>query len=347
LHFSVSHNLELFENNTKLEGTTMATKTSISLDPQTDGISSVRFSSNGKLLLVTSWDGAATIYPVNTEENKVGRVRHSHAGAVLTGVFDENVTKCYCGGLDTIVRAFQLEMEGSHRILGKHEAAIRCCEWIPFSSSLATGSWDRSLKIWDPRSSTSETASLQLPERVFAMDICENTVLLGLGDGSLHAYDIRSVDVGPFLSRPSTIGHQIRCLRMFEKGAAVLIGSIEGRVSVENLDVNAPVAKRYAFKCHRIEETVYPVNAIAVRPSAGNRSPIFATGGGDGTVVLWDANLRKRVHQFATLNTSCSYLDFTNDGSHLAIASSYCFERGDIPHAADELFIVNMSDVNA
>jgi cell cycle arrest protein BUB3 len=223
---------------------------SVPLDPQTDGISSVRFSSNGVFLLVTSWDGGATVYKLTELEKLNHQIRHSHAGAVLCGVFDEATTKCYSGGLDKIVRAFQVDVEGSHRVLGKHEAPIRCCEWLPSSSILATGSWDRTLKLWDPRLSSAETMTNQLPERVFAMDACENTILLGLGDGSIHAYDIRSFEAGPFNSRPSTIGHQIRCVKMFEKGAAVLIGSIEGRVSVENLDITIPVAKRFAFKCN-------------------------------------------------------------------------------------------------
>lgn len=316
-------------------------KGAVVLETKTDGISAVRFSPNGKLLLVTSWDGAANIY--STEQAK-HVVRHAHAGAVLCGAFDEQQERCYSGGLDKIIRSLHPENERVHTVLGRHEAPIRCCEWAANSNSLVTGSWDKTIKLWDPRSASAESLTVNLPERVFAMDVCDNTILVGLADGSLNAYDVRSVDVGPFLARPATIGHQIRCVRMVEKGAAVLIGSIEGRVSVENLDVTSPVAKRYAFKCHRVDETVYPVNSIAVRPDIDARTGVFATGGGDGTVVLWDVNLKKRLFQFPTFNTSISFLEFSRDGASLAVAASYAFERGDIPHVRDS---VALMDVNA
>ena len=39
-------------------------------------------------------------------------------------------------------------------------------------------------------------------------------------------------------------------------------------------------AKKYAFKCHRVDNVVYPVNAITFHPGFGT----FATGGCDGVV---------------------------------------------------------------
>ena len=312
----------------------------IALDPQTDGISSVRFSPKGDSLLVTSWDGGATIYSLQTGTHK----RQPHGGGVLCGAFDDNQERYYSGGLDKLVRSFYLERDGDHSVLGKHDAPVRCCEWVVNSQTLATCSWDMTLRIWDPRASQVEVANMKLPDKAFAMDVCDNTILVATADGSLSTFDVRSVDAGPYLSRPATIGHQIRCARMFENGAAVLIGSIEGRVSVENLDVTSPVAKRYAFKCHRIEDAVFPVNSIAIRPSQSDQDVVFATGGADGTVALWDANLKKRLHQFPSFNTSCASLEFSKDGLSLALAVSYTFESGDIPHAPDTLVV---ADVNA
>jgi cell cycle arrest protein BUB3 len=318
-------------------------KSSLKLDPQTDGISLVRFSPDNSLLLVTSWDGGATLY--NTQGDQEPRTRYAHAGAVLCGNFDNSGEKIFTGGLDKIFRSFQVETEGSHRILGRHNAAIRCCDWISANNTLVTGSWDKTMKIWDQRLQTAEVMSIDVPERVFALDVCDHTILLGLADGTIHAFDVRSLDVGPFLARPCTIGHQIRCVKMFERASAVLIGSIEGRVSVENLEVNAPIAKRYAFKCHRVEETVYPVNTIALRPPVDGRASLFVTGGGDGTVVLWDAEMKKKIYQFPNLDTSCSSLDFSKDGTSLAVASSYAYESGDISHPPDRVLIMDASSI--
>ena len=132
---------------------------------------------------------------------------------------------------------------------------------------------------------------------------------------------------------------------MYENGAAVLIGSIEGRVSVENLDVSSPEVKRYLFKCHRINETIYPVHAISYRPPSGDRNSVFATGGGDGTVVLWDVNNKKRLHQFPSFDTSCSALDFSKDGLLLAIAVSYAYDQGEIPHPPDHVYLADVNSI--
>jgi cell cycle arrest protein BUB3 len=35
--------------------------------------------------------------------------------------------------------------------VGFHTAAVRCTEWLPSRGLLVTGSWDGTLRLWDPR----------------------------------------------------------------------------------------------------------------------------------------------------------------------------------------------------
>ncbi len=35
--------------------------------------------------------------------------------------------------------------------MGFHTAAVRCTEWLPSRGLLVTGSWDGTLRLWDPR----------------------------------------------------------------------------------------------------------------------------------------------------------------------------------------------------
>ena len=94
--------------------------------------------------------------------------------------------------------------------------------------------------------------------------------------------------------------------------------------------------KKYAFKCHRVGDTVYPVNAIAFHPLHGT----FATGGADGTVVLWDAFHKKRLTALTKFaSTSIAALAYNHDGTELAVASSYTFEEGEREHPRDEIFV--------
>ena len=103
------------------------------------------------------------------------------------------------------------------------------------------------------------------------------------------------------LERESSLKYQTRCLGFFrlqDDNPGICVGSVEGRVGVEYLDelVDGDNNKKYAFKCHRVNDVVYPVNALAFHP---RYSHTFATGGCDGSVVLWDGKHKKKVRTAA------------------------------------------------
>lgn len=146
------------------------------------------------------------------------------------------------------------------------------------------------------------------------------------------------------LQRDSSLKYQTRCIKFFPNTQGIAIGSIEGRVAIEYLtDIigmtnnNPPdnTKKKYAFKCHRVNDTIYPVNDIAFHPTHGT----FATGGADGTVVTWDGNSKKKLASLAKLPTSIACLAFNRDGTELAMASSYTFEEGERDHPREEIYV--------
>ena len=106
--------------------------------------------------------------------------------------------------------------------------------------------------------------------------------------------------------------------------------SIEGRVAVEWFDPSeTSQARKYAFKCHRETvdgvDVIYPVNALAYHPVFKGT---FASGGGDGTVALWDGNTKRRIRQYQKFPASIAALAFSADGKYLAVAHSPGFEDG-------------------
>ena len=104
-------------------------------------------------------------------------------------------------------------------------------------------------------------------------------------------------------------------------------------------------AKKYAFKCHRRREgdtdTVFPINAIAFNKTYGT----FATGGCDGTVIMWDGAHKKKLTTYPAKATSIAALAFSHDDTLLASAVSYTHEAGVQPNALrDQVFIRAPSD---
>lgn len=84
-------------------------------------------------------------------------------------------------------------------------------------------------------------------------------------------------------------------------------------------DVQAQQEQKYAFKCHRRGDAVFPVNAMAFHPRG-----TFASGGCDGVVSVWDGGNKKRLWQSpAPYPTSIAALAFSGD-TCLPYHDTYC-----------------------
>mmetsp|Transcript_12752 Transcript_12752/g.16514 ORF Transcript_12752/g.16514 Transcript_12752/m.16514 type:complete len:340 (+) Transcript_12752:248-1267(+) len=316
-----------------------------------DGISRLRFSPKGnsesgkQLLLVSSWDCSVSLHDVELN-SLVSQYRHP--AAVLDCCFGESANKLYSGSLDRSVRCYDVETKIDSKV-GSHDNGVRCLEYNTSAGVLVSGGWDNCIKLWDvKRVGENCVQSVPQPGKVFAMDTYGHQIIVAHAGRTLHVYDMRNLDkplegTQDKTHTESPLKFQTRCIKVFPDQSAYAIGSIEGRVAVEYF--NATKSK-FAFRCHRKKdandnETIYPVNSIAFHPKYGT----FATGGCDGSVSIWDAQNKKKISQFSGYDTSIASLDFSSDGSKLAIASSYTFEKGEIQNQPkDSIIIRNIKD---
>lgn len=238
---------------------------------------------------------------------------------------------------------------GKEDILGRHDAPVRCVEYSYAAGQVITGSWDKTLKCWDPRGASGPEHTLvgtyPQPERVYSLSLVGHRLVVATAGRHVNVYDLRNMSQ-PEQRRESSLKYQTRCVRCYPNGTGFALSSVEGRVAMEFFDLSeSSQSKKYAFKCHRKSEagrdTVYPVNAIAFHPIYGT----FATGGCDGYVNVWDGNNKKRLYQYSKYPSSVAALSFSKDGRLLAIASSYTFEEGDIPHEPDTVFLRSINEV--
>ncbi|KAI0314215.1 WD40 repeat-like protein [Amylostereum chailletii] len=293
--------------------------------PPFDSISTVRYSpTNPDHLLVSSWDTTVRLYDTATNEQKC---KFDHRAAVLDIAFSDS-THAYSGGLDASVRELNLETEQIQNY-GQHTDSISSTTWSKNANALVTGSWDRTIRFWDPRAATRQQSKHDLPERVYFLDSVNNQVVVAMASRLFHIYDIRNMDK-PEQQRESSLKYMTRALACMGDGQGYATGSVEGRIAVEYFDPAPEVQdKKYAFRCHRqtIEDVdhVWPVNSLAFHPTYNT----FASAGSDGTVSIWDHKVKKRLRLYPKFRTSIPSIAFNCDGTKLAIGLSYTWDNGE------------------
>ncbi|KAF7483070.1 hypothetical protein GHT09_005548 [Marmota monax] len=253
----------------------------------------------------------------------------------------EDPTHAWSGGLDHQLKMLDLNTD-QENFAGTHDAPIRCVEYCPEVNVMVIGSWDQTVKLWDPRTPCN-AGTFSQPEKVYTLSVSGVWLIVGSAGRRVLVWDLRNMGYVQ-QRRESSLKYQTRCIRAILNKQGYVLSSIEGPVAVEYLDPSPEVQKKYAFKCHRLKENnieqIYPVNAISFH----NIHNTFATGGSDGFVNIWDPFKKKRLCQFQRYPTSIASLAFSNDGTTLAIASSYMYEMHDTEHPEDGIFIRQVTD---
>ena len=310
-------------------------------EPPTDGITRVTFCpvSNAPLLLCSSWDNHVRLYDV---ANNAMRADYTHSYAVLDCTFSDP-NHSFSGSVDGVLKGYDFTAR-AETVLGTHEDGIRCVQYCQELGLVVTGSWDKTVKLWDPRQKHSVGTYDQNGESVYTMSLCGDRLVVGTSNRKILVWDLKNMQFAE-QRRASSLKYQTRSIQCFPNKQGFVLSSIEGRVAVEFLDTDPETQKKkYAFKCHRLKEAgvehIYPVNAISFHSSHGT----FATGGSDGFVNIWDPFNKKRLCQFHRYPSDIASLAFNVDGTMIAIAVSNLWLQEGKEKAKDGIFIRHVTD---
>lgn len=92
---------------------------------------------------------------------------------------------------------------------------------IIISGQLITGSWDKTLKCWDPRGASGQERTLvgtyPQPERVYSLSLVGHRLVVATAGRHVNVYDLRNMSQ-PEQRRESSLKYQTRCVRCYPNG---------------------------------------------------------------------------------------------------------------------------------
>lgn len=341
-------------------------------DSPTDAITSVKWSRDGKALLVGSWDSRARIYRKSDDNSFSLEVRDdTFQGPCLDVCWGrDGEDLAYVVGLHGEVLRYSLS-GGDISTMSAHDQPSNKVAFSPEHNVLISTSWDGTMHVHDPDSKA--YVRLKLAAKPFALCLTSERLVVAMAERKVSVYELQRLrqlvdesgstktdqqmlEEKPWQERESSLKFMARDVAALPDGSGFATSSIEGRVGVERFDPDRQ-KDTYAFKCHRQTQitkdeegndidvdVVYPVNAIAFHPTLST----FATGGGDGVVSMWDAVTKRRVKMYQALPASVAALDFSPDGKSLAIGVCPGFEDGkedmDVDSSLVKVFVRHMAD---
>lgn len=203
-----------------------------------------------------------------------------------------------------------------------------------------SASWDGTLNIHNIGDPASSPITITLPGKPQAISASPTKVVVAMAGRIINIYDLGdmkelfetgSTELKPWQQRESSLRYLTRAVACMPNDAGYATSSIEGRVAVEWFEDTAESqARKYAFKCHRQAapdgdgDIVYPVNALVFHPRHGT----FASGGGDSSIALWDAEAKRRLRQYVKLPNNVATLAFSHDGKYFAAGTCPGFATG-------------------
>ncbi|CAN1814289.1 Mitotic checkpoint protein BUB3.3 [Linum perenne] len=311
-------------------------------NPIGDAVSKIRFAPSSNNLLISSWDSNLRLYDVDSY-----RVRmEASVGFTLLDCCFGSEHVAYCAASDGCIRSCDLQ-SGSFDMIGRHDDVATCLVHSDETSlgQVISSGWDKKMMSWDIRSPCSAFCSRFMDTEVEAMSLSGYSLTVALG-GSIHTYDLR------YMEQPTSVANsrfdvRIRsvCSVPYCRGYAA--GSVDGIVALEISNPTTSEGACYAFRCHPRssdgKKHLIAVNDVQFNPVIFGA---FVTGDNEGNLIAWDAQSKRRLHEFPRYPASISSLSYNHDGELLAVASSHTYQEAtETDIVAPQIFVCKISEI--
>ncbi|RZC56145.1 hypothetical protein C5167_014995 [Papaver somniferum] len=282
-----------------------------------DGISKVRFAPKSNNLLISSWDSNLRLFDLDT--SKLRSEIPLEVG--LLGCCFQDESTAFSIGSDCCLRSHDLN-SGIHETVGNHDDLATCVEYSMETCQAITG--------------------VHIGVEVESISLRGCHLAVGTGT-SVNIYDLRNLNEP--LETQFSMEYSVSCVGLFADSKGYAVGSVDGLVAVQCLDLSDANDMSYMFRCQPKSRDgkrhLVSVNDVVFNPS---HYGAFVTGDNEGYAIMWSAQNRKRLFQFTKYPNSVSSLSYNSSGQFLAVASSYTHQEANEREEPPQIFIHEMNE---
>ncbi|MFH1885181.1 MAG: hypothetical protein ABIM40_00665, partial [Pseudomonadota bacterium] len=252
------------------------------LKGHTGPVRSVAFSPDDRLLFSSSWDETIRVWDTATRDLKA--VVQGHQEDVNALAFSRAGNRLVSSSDDGTLRFWGLPVPVKNSLAG-HLDAVNALAESPDGRFLASGSWDHGVGLWNLETREPEMLFLGHDSGVTGLAFLpgSGTLASTSWDKTVRLWDLASMKAGPVFPLPS----RAQAIAVYPADSTLWCACVDGGLRV--MDTGMGASRTLAG--HK-----GAVNALAASPDG----TLFASGGADGTVRLWNGAegrlLSTRVH---------------------------------------------------
>lgn len=276
-----------------------------SMGDHTKFVNGVAFSADGKTLASVSTDQTVRLWDVAT--GKVKRTMHGHTKAVNAVMFSPDGSKIFSASSDRTVRVWAT-MEKKPEMV-KLDGSAYGLAFSPDARLAVSAAWLGKIRVWDAETRR-EIDSWQAHKSsanaaAFSRD-GKRLATVG-NDGLIKIWD--------FSTRK-----ELKTLEEVKGNQLIAIGFCGSGYQV--ISISAPgTAKIFDAETGNVVNTFAHEKGVSVAHCSAD-GKIAATGGNDGSVIIWDAQTGKQIFKLNPHRSKIMALAFSPDGKSFATASA-------------------------
>jgi eukaryotic-like serine/threonine-protein kinase len=273
----------------------------------------VAFSRDSKLIASAGFDKTVRLWDVDTGREKI--TLRGHTDTVWSVAFspDPNSTRLVSASFDKTARIWDTTPLSEHAgpglfTLTGHRDRVNGVAFSADGRYLASGSWDKDIRVWDAMSGAEFATLKGHTGSVWGVSFSPNgqRVASASWDHKVTIWDTAS---GHELLTFSEHTAPVHAVTFSQDGKRLVSGGFDGQVKIWDVATGKLEANCTSF--------IFPILAVAFSPD-GSR---VASGGSDRAVKVWDASNGNILMTLSRHEGAVHGVAFSPDGKRLASAS--------------------------